>query len=50
MFELEFIQDIRVGELLALNELLGLVVEVNDGAVSTAYICLDDIAESKEGL
>ena len=38
MLKLEFIQEIKVGELLALNELLGLVVEVNDGEVTTAYI------------
>ena len=38
MLKLEFIQEIKVGELLALNELLGLVVEVNDGEITTAYV------------
>ena len=46
MLKLEFIQEIKVGELLALNELLGLVVEVNDGAVSTAYVEGEEVIDN----
>ena len=37
MLKAEFSKDISVGQLMTLNESLGLTVEINDGQVVTAY-------------